>query len=55
MIKNNVKNVTDYVQYKLENPDYQIPMIQDRPFKAIIMGFKVFTLKIIAGNTWLKV
>ena len=48
MIKNNGKNVIDYVQYKLENPDYQIPMIQDRPFKAIIMGFKVFTLKIIA-------
>lgn len=54
MIKNNVKNVTDYVQYKLENPDYQIPMIQDRPFKAIIMGFKVFTLKIIAEILGLK-
>lgn len=54
MIKNNGKNVTDYVQYKLENPDYQIPMIQDRPFKAIIMGFKVFTLKIIAEILGLK-
>lgn len=54
MIKNNVKNVTDYVQYKLENPDYQIPMIQDWPFKAIIMGFKVFTLKIIAEILGLK-
>ena len=29
-------------------------MIQDRPFKAIIMGFKVFTLKIIAEILGLK-
>ena len=54
MIKNFKNNVLDYVQYKLDNPDYQIPMIQDRPFKAIIMGFKVFTLKIIAEILGLK-
>ena len=54
MIKNFKNNVLDYVQYKLDNPDYQIPMIQDRPFKAIIMGFKVFTLRIIAGILGLK-
>ena len=54
MNKNKKQNVTDYVQYKLDNPDYQIPIIQDRPFKATIMGFKVFTLKIIAEILGLK-
>ena len=35
------------VEYKKINPDYQIPMIYDRPFKAVCKTYKEFINKIL--------
>ena len=42
------KIITDYIKYKMENPDYQIPIIKDRPFKAVCKTIKIYIDKIIA-------
>ena len=35
------------VEYKKNNPDYQIPLIYDRPFKAVCKTYKEFINKIL--------
>jgi len=35
------------VEYKKINPDYQIPLIYDRPFKAVCKTYKEFINKIL--------
>ena len=42
------KIITDYIKYKKENPDYQIPIIKDRPFKAVCKTIRIYIDKIIA-------
>ncbi len=48
MKQNFKQNVLDYVQYKLDNPDYQIPIIYDRAFKAVIFNIKEYAIHMIA-------
>ncbi len=45
-LKNN--QIVDYVKYKKENPDYQIQIIKDRPFKAVCKTIRIYIDKIIA-------
>lgn len=45
-LKNN--QMVDYVKYKKENPDYQIQIIKDRPFKAVCKTIRIYIDKIIA-------
>ncbi len=40
--------IIDYVKYKKENPDFQIPIIKDRPFKAVCKTIRIYIDKIIA-------
>ena len=42
------KIITDYIKYKKENQDYQIPIIKDRPFKAVCKTIRIYIDKIIA-------
>ena len=42
------KIITDYIKYKKENPDYQNPIIKDRPFKAVCKTIRIYIDKIIA-------
>ena len=42
------KIIRDYIKYKKENPDYQIPIIKDRPFKAVCKTIRIYIDKIIA-------
>ena len=42
------KKKTDYIKYKKQNPDYQIPIIKDRPFKAVCKTIRIYIDKIIA-------
>ena len=42
------KIITDYIKYKKENPDYQIPITKDRPFKAVCKTIRIYIDKIIA-------
>ena len=42
------KIITDYIKYKKENPDYQIPIIKDRLFKAACKTIRIYIDKIIA-------
>ena len=42
------KIIIDYIKYKKENPDYQIPIIKDRPFKAVCKTIRIYIDKIIA-------
>lgn len=42
-------NIVDYVKYKKENPDFQIPIIMDHSFKAICKYRKFFIDRIIAN------
>ena len=45
----NIELVTDYVKYKKENPDFQIPITKDNSFKAICKYRKEFMNRIIAN------
>ena len=52
MIDNIITNDTNVVpknivEYKKINPDYQIPLIYDRPFKAVCKTYKEFINKIL--------
>ena len=47
MYRNN--SIVDYVKYKKENPDFQIPIIRDHSFKAICKYKKFFIDRIIAN------
>ena len=40
--------IVDYVKYKKENPDYQIQIIKDRPFKAVCKTIRIYIDKIIS-------
>ena len=42
------KIIIDYIKYKKENPDYQIPIIKDRYFKAVCKTIIIYIDKIIA-------
>ena len=42
------KIITDYIKYKMEIPNYQIPIIKDRPFKAVCKTIRIYIDKIIA-------
>ncbi len=42
------KIITDYIKYKMENPDYHISIIMDHSFKSICKYRKFFMDKIIA-------
>ena len=42
------KIIIDYIKYKKENPDYQIPITKDRPFKAVCKTIRIYIDKIIA-------